>query len=106
MSLADLARIAQLEAAALTGPYPVALAPRGECSSCDAYRGVMWPELIVDGKRRPLALCDVCRAHWSKMRELEDLVRGWGEHQQAVADSGGWTPDMLREHHRALHPKR
>jgi hypothetical protein len=46
-----------------------------------------------------------CRALWPKLREAENLVRGWGAFQQAVADAGGWTPDMLREHSKALHPE-
>jgi hypothetical protein len=97
---ADLARIAKLEA--YHAGRGEVLAPRGECSSCDAGRGVMWPDVYVDGKRQPLTSCASCRAFWPKLREVENLVRGWGAFQQAVADAGGWTPDMLREHSRLL----
>ncbi len=98
-------RVCELEAAALTGPHPQPLAPRATCSSCDAYRGILWADVLVDGKRQPLASCEECRSRWPRMRELEDLVRGWGDHQRAVADAGGWTPEMLREHHKTLHPE-
>jgi len=98
---ADLARIAELETYNASRGEHV-YAPRGECSSCDAGRGVMWPDEFVDGKRQPLASCTGCRAFWPKLREVENLVRGWGAFQQAVADAGGWTPDMLREHSRFL----
>lgn len=105
LSPASERRVRELEAAALTGPYPQPLAPRGTCSSCDAYRGVMWTDVLINKKQQRLASCEECRSRWPKMREIEDLVRGWGGHQRVVADAGGWTPEMLREHHKALHPE-
>ena len=101
----DLARIAELEACNASRGDVHVWAPRGECSSCDAGRGVMWPDEFIDGKRQPLATCAACRALWPKLREVENLVMGWAAHQQAVAAAGGWTPDMLREHSKALHPE-
>ena len=95
---ADLARIAELESSC-AGRGDV-LAPRGECSSCDAGRGVMWPDEFVNGKRQPLASCAGCRALWPKLREVENLVAAWGERQKQP-----WTTEQLREHSRLLDHK-
>ena len=94
---ADLARIAELEACNAGRGDVHVWAPRGECSSCDAGRGVMWPDEFVDGKRQPLASCAGCRALWPKLREVENLVAAWGERQKQP-----WTTGQLREHSRLL----
>ena len=96
---ADLARIAEHEAYN-AGRGEHVWAPRGECSSCDAGRGVIWPDVFVDGKRQPLASCAGCRALWPKMRELEYLIAAWGERQKQ-----SWTTEQLREHSHLLDRK-
>ena len=93
---ADLARIAELEAYNAARGEDV-FAPRGECSSCDAGRGVMWPDEFVDGKRQPRASCAGCRALWPKLREVGNLVAAWGERQKQP-----WTTEQLREHAAAM----
>ncbi len=90
-------RIAELEASAAR--FGHTLAPRGTCPPCDAFRCLMWS----DESRKGVQSCAACKALRQQHRKLEDLIEGWAVHQQTIAAAGGWTPELLRAHSKALH---
>lgn len=92
-------RIAELEASAAR--FGHTLAPRGTCPPCDAFRCLMWSDESCKGVQS----CAACKALLVQQSEIESLVNGWTAHQQVVAAAGGWTPELLRTHSKALHPE-